>query len=138
MAAMVIELVIGMSNEELREKMRLMKSAREGDRFSNIGCVITGFGNDPRDLWEIAEVRAFCRRLIDQGFVSYLDMGTIFPGCPEDMKTTMGAAEVVLFSTGRSGADLLALLDETKDILEVANDKADAVCGPLRMRGPHA
>jgi hypothetical protein len=130
---MVVELWIGMSNEQLLEQMRLMKQARERGEVANVVCVITGFGDDSRDLWDIAEVRGFCRRLIGQGFISYLDMGTMFPGCPEAVQGTMGAAEVLLFSTGRSKADMLVLLHETEEALRVANDKADSVLGPLRF-----
>jgi hypothetical protein len=130
-----VELGIDATNEDILDQMRIMKRAREDRTYSNVVCLIRGFGDDPRELFEIAEVRAFCRRIVNLGFISYLDFSTFFnPKVPELAKESWGAAEVWLCSEGR----IKALKSLTKEILhEVqqaileSNGKADAALGPM-------
>lgn len=130
-----VELGIDATNDDILDQMRIMKLAREDRSYSNVVCSIRGFAADARELFDIPEVRAFCRRIVNLGFISYLDFSTIFnPQVPDLAKQSWGAAEVWLCSEGR----LKALNPLTKDILHelqhavlLSNAKADAALGPM-------
>jgi hypothetical protein len=131
-----VDLGIDATNADLIDQMRIMKRGREND-YTNVVCAIRGFNNDNRDLYEIVEVRAFCRRLVCQGFISYLDISTTLPGtiCDETAGT-WGAAEVYLCSEGRmkkeTVIDVPEFLDELMKVVLESNEKCDALIGPMK------
>ena len=53
--------------------MRAMKAAREARSCEHIVCTIALEAYDPRNLWDVAEVRHLCERLVSSGLVTYLD-----------------------------------------------------------------
>ena len=60
------------------------------------------YNEDKRDLFEIPVVRAFCRRVVNLGIISYLDFTTTFDSTvPAISKDALGAAEVWLCGEGR-------------------------------------
>lgn len=131
-----VTLTIGLSNDEVIGLMRSMKSVRENRPGTQVVCSITGFGSDPRDLWAIPEVRAFCRRLVTLGFPSYLEAYTALS--PESRGTpielALGAAEVWLIGEGRFRSPMPVereLIDEIRESIGRANAAADALLGPL-------
>jgi hypothetical protein len=132
---LIVDLGIDATNEDILDQMRIMKRGREEHRYDNVVCSIRGFDKDPHELFEIPEIRAFCRRIVNLGFISYLDFTTIFhEGVPELAKKRWGAAEVWLCSEGR----LKALNPLTEEILNemmqavaASNEKAEAALGPL-------
>jgi hypothetical protein len=133
---MIVELGIRATDGDLLEQMRRMKWTREEGRCDNVVCTIRGFASDPRALYDIAEVRAFCRRLVDLGFISYLDVCTGFnPKVPEIAKHGWGASEVWLCGEGRLAARYRVtpeLWDELWQAVLEANERADAALGPLK------
>ena len=54
-------------------------ACRENRTYSNVVCTVRGFSDDKRNLFEIPEIRAFCRRVVNLGFISYLDFTTTVP-----------------------------------------------------------
>lgn len=89
---------------------------------------ISGYDEDKRDLWEIPEVVAFYKRLIDFGFLSVLEVTTgidglaRFPKCPG-----FGAVEVWMAATGRMvrGSTTLPIedMDEFYALLQKSNQR---------------
>jgi hypothetical protein len=51
-----------------------------------VALIIHGYDDDPRELWEVAEVRAHLRRLVDFGFIAILARSTGIHGlAPESL-----------------------------------------------------
>lgn len=132
-AVMIVALGLNETNEELIDHMRRMKMSRELRMVDNIGCCISGFGEDPRELGEIPEVIAFCRRLVNQGFISYLDFSTTADVVKENgMSLAWGALEVWLCSIRKMSKHVEITkyhLDKFEKVLGKSNEKADSVCG---------
>lgn len=130
----IAELDLMMSQAEIYDKMRELKAAREsGADF--VGCFVSGFDSDPRPLWEIASVRAFCARLVDSGFVSYLDPFASTnpdPNYPSVMKDFLGSFEIYMMANGRK-LDAIPmtheLMREFEAALIQANKVSDAAIG---------
>ena len=131
-----VELGIDATNDDILDQMRKMKSCREDRSYSNIVCTVRGFGDDKRNLFEIPEVRAFCRRIVNLGFISYLDFTTTFDSSvPAIAKDGWDAAEVWLCGEGRLRSQMpltLELVDELKRAVCESNEKADATIGPMK------
>jgi hypothetical protein len=136
----IIELGIDMTNDEVIAKMRLMKSVRDAG-VKNVVCSVSDFNEDPRELYAIPEVRAFCRRLVNLGFISYLDVETGLLARTLDnpepveglLRDQWGAFDVWLCGEGRTRPrmefareEFLALLEEFQQALGESNEKADA------------
>jgi hypothetical protein len=94
---------------------------------------VRGFSDDERSLFEIPEVRAFCRRVVNRGFISYLDFTTTFDATvPAIAKDGWCAAEVWLCGEGRLRGQMTLtreLLDELQFVVCESNEKADAAIG---------
>lgn len=124
------------TNEELVDMMRQMKAARKAGVDAVI-CCVSGFENDTRELWQIPEVRAFFRRLVTHGFISWLDVFAGMdpdPNTPEVLRMGFGACEVWLISEGVDiGAANITLtatmLEDLKAVLHKANEVSDAMIG---------
>ena len=97
------------SDMDIAEQISIMRNARTKE--TEIRCVIGGYDDDPRELWQIPEVQAFCQRLMQSGFVSHLNLGNA-PGQP--LFGGWGAAEVYLCSEGR----LEATTEWTEELVE--------------------
>lgn len=129
----LIGLTISWTNEELIAQMRLLKEKREHG-WEHILCYVGGFDDDQRKLWDIPEVRAFCRRLSNIGFISYLDY---ISSTDEKLRQAWGAAEVWACAEGRMKemiGDWLSkqFLSELMAAVCESNSKADAACGPMK------
>jgi hypothetical protein len=98
----IMALMHDATDEEIVSMMRQMKSIREHKSKANIVMLVNGYDSDPRELWEIPEALALFRRLIDTGFISYLDPGHV-PGVSEPAEGGFGAAEVIFSVEGRMG-----------------------------------
>jgi hypothetical protein len=119
------------SNDELVGLMRTCRDHRQQNRNDHIVCIIGGFDDDPRELGQIPEARALCRRLVGIGFISWLDVSTSIPELKGiGMHAGLGAFEVWGIAEGIIGAGGgYELPKETlahfrKD-LEKANQEAD-------------
>lgn len=87
-SVLFVELGIDATNEDILDQMRTMKARREDGSYSNIVCTVRGFADDERMLFEIPEVRAFCRRVVNLGFISVAEAeataaACILPGQPK-------------------------------------------------------
>lgn len=133
----ILAIELSLSNQELLDMMHKAKELREDGKFSNIICAVHGFDDDSRELYEIPEVRAFCRRLVCQGFISYLDFCTTVPeACDGETLDGWGAMEVWLCSEGRLAKTVEItepLLKEIEAVLLKSNAKADAAVGPMKL-----
>jgi hypothetical protein len=131
----LIELGIDATNAELLEQSRLAKTMREAGA-SHVVCCVRGFDEDPRELWDIPEVRAFCRRLVAQGFISYLDLATRLPGTPAILRDAMGALEVWLTAEAKLSLEPMTLgpdvVERFRTALDAANALMDAALGPFQ------
>ena len=81
-------------------------------------------------------VQAFCRRIVDLGFISYLDFATTFNSKASEIERQgWGATEVWLCSRGRF-KKLMPLtkdvLDQIKHVVWDSNERADAMLGPMK------
>jgi len=122
----VMLLALDTTNDELVEQMKVMKAARDGSPHANIVCLISGFDDDPRELYEIIEARAFCRRLVTTGYISWLSFSDTFP----NPGVAFGAAEIILCSEGRLRRTMewtRALHEELWQKWCESNSKADAL-----------
>jgi hypothetical protein len=132
---LLVELGIDATNDDIIDQMRIMKRAREEGVYDNVICVIRAFDDDPRELYDIPEVRAFCRRIVNLAFISYLDVATtLVPDAPELVRKGWGAAEAWLCAEGRynTGTELtMELLGEIEKAVGESNEKADALLGPM-------
>lgn len=132
---LLVDLGIDATNDDIVDQMRVMKRAREERTYENVVCFVRGFGDDPRELFDIPEVRAFCRRVVNLGLISYLDFTTTFHDkSPELAKRGWGAAEVWLCGEGRLRLEnelTPDILHELEQAVGESNDKADKVVGPM-------
>ena len=136
-AALVFDLHLDASNEALGEQMRLMAAHRaQFGVEATVGCTIGGFDADPRELHQIPEVRAFARRLVDQSFISMLDVTHNPRLVPPTLlsRGAMGALEVWLLAIGawrvveggsRASLDLGELKYFAREVLPAANAACD-------------
>lgn len=132
-----IRLQVALSNQALIDLMREMARMRQQPRIGSVVCTIDGYDHDPRELGEIPEVRAFCRRLVDQGFISFLEATTSIPELskvPGGSQAGLGAFEVWALAHGYIGKAGTyrhphERLTEFKEALIQANQRADALLG---------
>ena len=135
-SVLFMELGIDATNDDILDQMRKMKACREDGSYGHVVCTVRGFSEDKRDLFEIPEVRAFCRRVVNLGFISYLDFTTTFDSSvPDIAKDAWGAAEVWLCGEVRLRKQVPLneeLLAELQEVVCESNGKADAAIGPMK------
>jgi hypothetical protein len=129
-----VRLGINASDGEILHQMRIMEPARGTPFFwEHVVCAIVGYEDDARELYEIPEARAFCRRLVDMGFIAFLDETTLFSSdMPAMAKQGFGAMEVWLCAEDRLQAINLMtreLADEWAKVLAQAKMRADELIG---------
>ncbi len=56
----IVEIGRNATDDDILDQMRIMKRVRETKTFDDIVCTLRGFDGDPRELFEIPEVRALC------------------------------------------------------------------------------
>lgn len=108
----IVALGIDATDADLIEQMRLMEEKRT-EGYRHVGCTISGFGSDKRELWQIPEVVAFCKRLTRIGFMAGLDVSYTFP---KDIPLStpikpMGSLDLWLIAQGMARA-LIVLTEE--------------------------
>ena len=130
-----VELGIDATNDDILDQMRTMKACREDGIYGHIVCTVRGFSEDMRDLFEIPEFRAFCRRVVNLDFISYLDFTTTFDSTVLAIaKDAWSAAEVWLCGEGRLRKQMpltVELLAELQQAVGESNEKADAILGQM-------
>lgn len=124
------------SNDDIDDLTRQLGQRRRQNESDVIVCNISGFDNDPRELGEIPEARALCRRLVSRGFISWLEVSTTVPLLRRPdldtpaMSAALGALEVWLIAeglVGKAGTHQIAPADllRFQAVLAEANQKAD-------------
>jgi hypothetical protein len=92
------------TDEILKNKMIDLESMLSNTQYkSGFLLTIGGYENDPRELWEIPEMKNFGSRLVRIGFISLLELSTQFKRQkdPDPMYgLTLGALEVWAISKG--------------------------------------
>jgi len=134
-SVLIVNLGLAATNDDILDQMRVMKRGREEKLYQHVVCGLRDFGDDPRELYDIPEARAFCRRLVSLGFISYLDFSTLFAqDLPEPAKAGWGAAEVWLCGEGRLKAKNTlnkVVLAELERAVMVSNAIAEKALGSL-------
>jgi hypothetical protein len=97
------QLHVGLTDAELIDLMRQAKQCRHDDAPS-VTCSISGYDNDSRELADIPEVRALCKRLVDCGYVAFLDPATSIRELPTFCACmSLGAWEIWRMSRNAMG-----------------------------------
>ena len=130
---------VGASNEDILTMMRAMKALRESGSHCLVICLIDGFDDDPRDLWDIPEARAFCRRLVSLGFISWLEFALCDPQTDIDKvaKDGLGALEIWMIAEGKMHKRTpltLELVEGAKRAVMKSNRASDRAIGKYKPR----
>jgi hypothetical protein len=127
----IVKLSIRYGREELLDQMRQMNQVRRKNAAARVVCTISDYDNDPRELYEIPEVRTFCQRLVDIGCIADPDAFTSVPGASAlPLPVGLGAFEVWALSQGlvpQAGTlDVTeAMLTRFRAVLRECNRRAD-------------
>lgn len=121
----LLSLEIGMPETQIIKAMRGMRKLRQKiPEDLSIVAGIHGYGSDPRELWEIPEVRTFAVKLVELGFIAYLDpMPTDLTG-PSRPFT---AIDIWLLSQGRLEPEVTVDMRELKEAMDAAQAKAESL-----------
>jgi hypothetical protein len=135
------QLSLKYSDDELIDLMQQFRTVRERDSRkppdaqSFIGVSIDGFNHDRRELGEIPEARAFCRRLLKLGFIADLTPSFMLmppkgfegvPGCPFGAMEIWAMTEGLMGKAGRVEIETAKLL-QFKSVFEHAKEVADSL-----------
>lgn len=126
MLAMVIELFVDMTDDDIREIIRnsLPVATAKQQGFC---LMIGGYDDDKRELWDIPEAVSLFKRLVSLGFISCLEVSTKIEilarvsGLPG-----FGAFEVWASSIGKMGFSESFSQEEMKEFL-AALDRSNSV-----------
>lgn len=130
---MMVIMTIGLdaSNDDIKHMMDSMKEMRETKTATEIVVLIAGFDDDPREVYDIPEIRAFCRRLTCIGFISYLTACALADSLT---KNALGAYEIWAIGEGKADKTFAELERYFRAALCASNAKADALCGEYKQR----
>lgn len=111
-----LNLYLDLSDQELRKTMHQLQqmTAKTGRGFE---ASIFGFDDDPRELCEIPEVRAFCQKLIKIGLIHYLVHSSLL-GVPQTTGQLLGALEVWLLTNGKMQKDGVTITPKLREEFE--------------------
>lgn len=127
---LIVEIGLDATNDHIYDQMRIMKRCRENDEYGSVICCIRGFDEDHRELYDIPEVRAFCRRLFNLGFTSYLNFSTFLEPIFSSGPKAWAALEVWMCSEGMANAPITKELCERFSKLWMeSNQRADDAIG---------
>ncbi len=135
MDALFCSLTPDMTDDELKECIHRMypKAVNSEQGFL---LTISGYDQDPRELWEIPEVITFFNRLIDIGFLGLLALNaqTVMPGTPG-----FGAAEVWMVATGKitRRAKFPILPEYLKEVMRIVLESNEKIAQVLKEPCPN-
>jgi hypothetical protein len=98
---LIMNLPVDSSDMELLVAMRVMKRSREQSAEGHIVLTIPGFDDDPANVWQNPEVQRFCHRLVELGFISFLDLSTCLPWNAAELHAALGGLEIWLIGEGK-------------------------------------
>jgi hypothetical protein len=102
-------------------------------------CAIMGYDQDPRELCEVPEVRAFCERLVNRGFIACLHPSTLFYKKEQpELGGYLGGLEIWAMSKNMvdvksKGGDILLTKEKAEEfiaILKLSERKALVLIHP--------
>lgn len=86
-----------MTVEVLQGLIRELGPAILDGRHPRLHLTVDGYGDDPRELWEIPEVRQLLERVISTGLIGLLAMNF-----EERDPLSLGVVDIYLFARGRA------------------------------------
>ncbi len=102
---LIAEVAIDATDETIRTLMRMLNRARQASRHKHFVCSVVGFDRDAADPWQTPPFRALCTRLVDTGFIWFMDASTLHPpGQPDHLQAGLGALEIWMISQGVFGS----------------------------------
>jgi hypothetical protein len=133
----IARLSVRYTDEELLDVLRQLHESRKTSR-GIYTCMVEGYDDDPRGLYEIPEVRQLCQRLVALGFISELDVTTsmkgLTPAGVPGMDAGLGAFGVWALSRGLIKAPGTTAVPESTlreffEVLKESNQRADRHLG---------
>ncbi len=130
---LIAEVAINATDQMILTLMRMLDRAHRAGRHKHFVCSVTGIDRDAADPWADPAFASLCGRLVESGFVSFLDASTLHPpGQPEHLQAGFGALEVWMVSRGLFGTSAPptpAVLAEARDAIDRAGRTAAAALG---------
>jgi hypothetical protein len=128
----IMNLALDSSDDELLDAMRVMKRSREQKAEGHIVLTILGFDEDQREVWQIPEVQRYCHRLVEIGFVSFLDTSTSLPWNAVELHAVIGGLEVWLIGEGKFHNSIEIteqLARQFDEVISASNARAEKLVG---------
>jgi hypothetical protein len=126
---LIAEVAVDASDATILTLMRMLDRAHRAGRHKHFICSVVGIDRDAPDPWEQPAFVELCGRLVDSGFVWFLDASTLHPpGQPDHLQAGFGALEVWLASRRMFGAapPTAAVMAEGLAAVERAGEAAAA------------
>ena len=126
---MIAEVAVDATDVTILTLMRMLNRAHQAGRHKHFVCSVVGIDRDAPDPWTSDRFVALCGRLVDSGFVWFLDASTLHPpGQPEHLQAGFGALEIWMASRRIFGAapPTPAVLEEARVAIERAGQAATA------------
>ncbi len=130
----IVKIALTDTNKFIAETMRKMRTLRHQPRKTSIICLVDGFDDDKRELYQIPEARALFRRLVKLGLISYLEVHVTLPHSDPALSHGLGALEIWSMSEGIVRSQNQEIPKETFITffreLEKSNERAEKLIGP--------
>ena len=127
---LIAEVAVDATDQTILTLMRMLSRAHIAGRHQHYILSVTGIDPDAADPWQRPAFVDLCRRLVEAGFIWFLDASTLHPpGQPEHLQAGFGALEVWMVSRGLFGtaaAVTPAVLEEAGAAIERAGGIAAA------------
>jgi hypothetical protein len=120
---MIAEVAIDATDQTILTLMRMVNRAHQAGRHKHFVCSVVGFDRGAADPWATPAFRSLCGRLVESGFVWFMDASTLHPpGQPEHLQAGLGALEIWMISQGVFGtsAPTPAMLEQAKRAIDKA------------------
>ena len=133
---LIAEVSVDATDETILTLMRMLDRAHRAGRHAHFICSVIGVDRDAPDPWRQPAFAALCRRLVDAGFIAFLDASTLHPpGQPDHLQAGFGALEVWMVARGTfgtGGRPTPAVLAEARAAIDRAREVATAALGTAR------
>ncbi len=126
---LIAEVSVDATDETIRTLIRMLNRAHQAGRHKHFVCSVVGLDPEVAEPWKLPAFASLCGRLVESGFIWFLDASTHHPpGQPEHLQAGLGALEVWAASRGQFNAPVTpALLDEAKGVIDRAGEVATAM-----------
>ncbi len=126
---LIAEVAVDATDQTILTLMRMLSRAHQAGRHKHFVCSVVGLDPTVTDPWERPAFVSLCGRLVESGFVWFLDASTLHPpGQPEHLQNGFGALEIWMASRRMFGtaAPTPAVLAEAKVAIDRAGEVAAA------------